>query len=261
MPELNSVQVTHLLWADDLVLLALDPESLQSMLNVLFTYCGEWGLTVNTDKTAVVVFNRSGRQLKDSLTFKFGGTEIPSAREYCYLGVSFSLNGTLRPAQVKLRQKGLRSYFALKRMLDLRGLRKSILFRLFDALILPVAAYGSQVWLPDTEAFRQMAASLNGINGDQNKSAVDNTSTCLSNIATDPIERLHLSFLKWTMGVNKYTSNAAVWGDTGRHPVALVFTYLYRVQQMDTDDSPAYYDMPLTNRKTSNLIGFLNSKL
>ena len=124
VPELNSVQVTHLLWADDSVLLALDPESLQSMLNVLLTYCGEWGLTVNTDKTAVMVFNRSGRQLKDSLTFKFGDTEIPSAREYCYLGVSFSLNGTLRPAQERLRQKGLRSYFALKRMLDLRGLRK-----------------------------------------------------------------------------------------------------------------------------------------
>ena len=135
VPELNSVQVTHLLWADDLVMLALDPESLQIMLNVLLTYCGEWGLAVNTDKTAVMVFNRSGRQLKDSLTFKFGDTEIPSAREYCYLGVSFSLHGTLRPAQAQLRQKGLRSYFALKRMLDLRELRKSVFFRLFDALI------------------------------------------------------------------------------------------------------------------------------
>ena len=111
--KLNSVQVTNLLWADDLVLLAFDPESLQSMLNVQRTYCGEWGLTVSTDKTAVMVFNRSGRQLKDSLTFKFRDIEIPSAREYCYLGVSFSLHGTLRPAQEKLRQKGLRSYFAL----------------------------------------------------------------------------------------------------------------------------------------------------
>ena len=41
-----------------------------------------------------------------------------------------------------------------------------------------------------------------------------------------------------------YTSNAAVWGDTGRHPLALVitkqvFAYLHRVQQMDTDDSRA----------------------
>ena len=79
-------------------------------------------------KTAVMVFNRSERQLKDSLTFKFEDTAIPSAREYCYLGVSFSLKGTLRPAQDRLRQKGLRSYFALKRMLDLRGLRTSVLF-------------------------------------------------------------------------------------------------------------------------------------
>ena len=59
-------------------------------------------------------------------------------------------------------------------MLDLRELRKLVLFRLLvDALILPVAAYGSQVWLPSTEAFRQLAASLN----EDKKSAEDNTST------------------------------------------------------------------------------------
>ena len=143
-------------------------------------------------------------------------------------------------------------------MLDLRGLRKSVLFRLFDALILPVAAYGSQVWLPGTEAFRQMAASLNE---DQNKSAVDNTSTCLSKIATDPIQRLHLSFLKWTMGVNKYTSNAAVWGDTGHHPLAIVltkqvFAYLHRVQQMDTDDSPALVRHVVKEQENLNLDWF-----
>ena len=35
-PTLNSVQATHLLWADDLVLLGLDPRSLQAMLDTLF---------------------------------------------------------------------------------------------------------------------------------------------------------------------------------------------------------------------------------
>ena len=89
VPELNSVQVTHLLWADDQVLLALDYNSLQSMLDVLFEYCNDWGLTVNTSKTAIMVFNQAGRQLKESNTLKLGNTVIPSTREYCYLGVKF----------------------------------------------------------------------------------------------------------------------------------------------------------------------------
>ena len=118
-------------------------------------------------------------------------------------------------------------------MLDLRGLIKYVLFRLFDVLILPVAAYGSQVWLPGTEAFIQMAASLMLKRG-PTKSAVDYTSTCLSKIATDPIERLHLSFLKWTMGV----------------------AYLHRVQQMDTDDSPALVRHAVKEQENLNLDRF-----
>ena len=93
------------------------------------------------------------------------------------------------------------------------------------------------------------------------KSSVDNTSTCLSKIATDPIERLHLSFLKWTMGVKKYTSNAAVWGETGRHPLALVltkqvFAYLHRVQKMNTDDSPALVRHAVKEQENLNLDWF-----
>ena len=183
-PTLNSVQVTHLLWADDLVLLGLDPKSLQAMLDTLSSYCIDWGLTVDTEKTAIMVFNRSGRLLKESLLFKLGETKIPSTREYCYLGVTFILIGALKVAQEKLRQKGLRSYFSLKRMLDMRGLRKAVLFRLFDALIGPVVSYGSQVWMPSTHAFDQIILALHEPN--QSTAA---THSYLPKIATDPIEK------------------------------------------------------------------------
>ena len=152
-----------------------------------------------------MVFNQSGRQLKESNTFKLGNAVIPSARQYCYLGVTFSLNGFLKIAQEKLRQKGLRSYFSLKKLLDIRGLRKTVLFRLFDALISQVASYSCQVRLSATHAFHQVLESLNGNN-------TDALTLHLPKVANDPIERLHLSFCKWTLGVNKYTSNAAVWG-------------------------------------------------
>ena len=43
----------------------------------------------------------------------------------------------------------------------------------------------------------------------------------MANSTSDPLEKLHLSFLKWTLGVPKGTSNAAVYGDTGRIPLVL----------------------------------------
>ena len=76
VPSLNKILVSHLLWADDLVLLALDKKSLQQMIDELQSFCMEWGLSVNISKTAVLVFNKSGRQLKESYGFNFGEISI-----------------------------------------------------------------------------------------------------------------------------------------------------------------------------------------
>ena len=42
-PTLAGLSVTHLAWADDMVILALDPESLQKLLTFIGDYCNEWG--------------------------------------------------------------------------------------------------------------------------------------------------------------------------------------------------------------------------
>ena len=114
-------------------------------------------------------------------------------------------------------------------MINLNNIRKNILFKLFDALLQPVAAYACQVWLPSTGLFKLFGRDS------KSKDAV-------KTIALDPLEKLHLSLLKWTMGVNKYTSNAAVWGDCGRYPLAvelskLVFSYRERLELMDANQN------------------------
>ena len=160
---------------------------------------------VNISKTAIMVFNRSGRilKVKESKTFAFGLTPLDSVREYTYLGMTFTLTGSLKVTQSKLRQKGLRSYFSLKSMIDLRHIRKKIIFKLFDALnIVPVVSYGCQIWLPQTY-FMGAFSSGNFPN--------------LKQIRQDPLERLHLSFLKWALiNVNKCpqsgaTQDATLW--------------------------------------------------
>ena len=175
-----------------------------------------------------MVFNRSGRLLKESHGFYYGNELIKPAREYCYLGIVFPISGSLLTAQHKLRQKGIRSYFALKRLIDIRDLKKSTIFKLFDSLILPIASYGCSVWLPQTWFFRCFTEGT--------------TSKKLQAIAKDPLEQLHLSFMKWTMGVHKKTSNAPIWGDCGRFPLAVqlskqVFNYIKRRKSMNDSNS------------------------
>ena len=51
------------------------------MLDELKDYCELWGLVVNIDKTAIMIFSNSGRQLVESLSFKYGDMQIPSTKE------------------------------------------------------------------------------------------------------------------------------------------------------------------------------------
>ena len=52
-----------LLFADDAVLISYTLEGLQSLLNQLHSYCDKWGISVNVDKTVVMVF-KAGPRLK-----------------------------------------------------------------------------------------------------------------------------------------------------------------------------------------------------
>ena len=57
IPELNGFSVSHLLWADDLILLELDANSLQKQLDCLHEFASKWELSINIDKTKMMVFD------------------------------------------------------------------------------------------------------------------------------------------------------------------------------------------------------------
>ena len=229
IPTLNDVNITHLLWADDLVLLALDGPSLQKLIDIVYNYCNKWGLTVNISKTAILIFNSSGRLLQESTRFTYGSLEVPAEKKYCYLGITLALSGSLALTMDDLRKKGLRAYFSLKNLVDIRQLSVRAIFKLFDALILPVISYGCQIWFHKTAFVNQF------ISGNFASRPVE----CLSKISADPIERLHLRFLKWTLGVHKKASNIFCWGDTGRCPLLQTISkqtidYFERLENMSS---------------------------
>ena len=106
----------------------------------------------------------------------------------------------------ELRKKGLRAYFSSKNLVDIRQLSVRAVFKLFDAPILPVLSYGRQVWFHKTTFVIQF----------NNKTYESQPIEFISKMAADPLERLLLRFLKWTLGVHKKASNILCWGDTSR---------------------------------------------
>ena len=77
-----------LLYADDVVLMSESATGLQRCLNNLSTYCKKWNLTVNIDKSKIIIFNKSGKVLKKD-TFLLNDNIIELANEYKYLGIIF----------------------------------------------------------------------------------------------------------------------------------------------------------------------------
>ena len=81
-----------LLYADDTVIMANDAESLQSNLHYLSEYCDMWNLSVNTDKTKIVIFSKYKYREKHNFIYK--NTTIEIVEHFKYLGVIFNFNNS-----------------------------------------------------------------------------------------------------------------------------------------------------------------------
>ena len=56
-PFLCDIRITHLAWADDVVIMAMDRASLDKQLRIVEEYCNKWGLKVNVSKTKFMLLN------------------------------------------------------------------------------------------------------------------------------------------------------------------------------------------------------------
>ena len=56
--DIGMLKLYLLLYADDIVIFSNTSEGLQKGLDILSDYCQKWKLTVNIDKTKVMVFEK-----------------------------------------------------------------------------------------------------------------------------------------------------------------------------------------------------------
>ena len=99
-------ELSCLLWADDILILSESGDGLQRKLNTLGIYCTNNKLSVNTDKTECMVFNKTGRLIEDKVLFN--STTIKNVRKYKYLGFLVTLSGEIKSGLEDLRIRPLK---------------------------------------------------------------------------------------------------------------------------------------------------------
>ena len=167
--------INCLLYADDLVIFSRSANGLQTLLNKLESYCEKTELTVNLDKTKVVIFNNCGKSL-NNYSFKYGVHILNNVKSYKYLGMTLNPYGNFSLGREELKKVGLKALYKLRKEMG-DNFRENIMLtiKLFDALISPILLYGSEIWGVD----------------------------CNDQIEKDPAELVQIKFLKWLLGVNK----------------------------------------------------------
>jgi hypothetical protein len=132
-------------FADDSVLLSETAEGLQNLLNSFETYCIQWKLKVNVQKTKIVVFKKGGRNQRDE-EFRYNGQQIEIVNNFNYLGFVLTNGGSFYKGTKTLADKALRSMGALLSMIKGKELTVKTVLSLFDSFVSSILSYSCEVW-------------------------------------------------------------------------------------------------------------------
>ena len=91
--DIGMLKLYLILYADDIIIFSNTSVGLQKGLDILSDCCQKWKLTVNIDKTQVLVFKK-GVFYQKNLSFTFQGNMIEIVNKFVYLGISFSTGGS-----------------------------------------------------------------------------------------------------------------------------------------------------------------------
>ena len=187
----EETEISCLMWADDILILSETKEGLQEKLHALQRYSEANKLTVNTKKTQCMIFNKTGRLLKNH-KFTYSNTVLECVREYKYLGFLVTPSGEITSGLKDLRNRAMRALAKMRTTLGAFFMHDiSNTIHLYTYVIRPILLYCCDFW------------------------------GCLKLPKNNPIETFHTRFCKQLLGVRKQTSNDAALQELGLLPISI----------------------------------------
>jgi len=155
---------------------------------------------------------------------KFGVEQLENVKEYKYLGVVFSANGSYKQANSERKEKGLKAVFKLIRALKDSTIGFNTAMHLFAHTIKPILLYGSEISCPLDKTFDN-----------------ENWHGRLYNKSVhSEIEKPALLFYRYLLGVGRQTSLNGIYGELGAHPIfldATISMLKYHIRLLHSDNA------------------------
>lgn len=177
---IGKVKIYLLSYADDIVLIAESAAELKEMLRVLKRYTERKDMSVNTAKSKVLRFNKSGRLTGQ--TWKCGNEELEEVRSFNYLGFTFQCSGSHSEHIKALASKGKRRVSEVWSI----GERKfennyTVRHQMYKSLVEPIIVYGCEIF---------------GFSPQED------------------LDKVQRKYYRWVLGLNQHTKTAYLMDET-----------------------------------------------
>jgi len=154
--------VSHLMYADDIVLLGDSPTDLQQLLDALSGFCAALGLDISLAKTHVMCFGLPVAAPPPAFTY--AGRTLPHTDSYKYLVTTFTPAGMAGDGLAQVRSNVGRAFNNVRFKFDRLGCTSNIHLQLhlYDAIVTSAALSSCEVWgvHPAAQQQRRRLAAL-----------------------------------------------------------------------------------------------------
>ena len=186
---MDDTNVMLLMYADDVVAMSETIEGSQNTLDLMYVYCIKWKLTVNSEKSNILVCKPFGAVSMDEVWF-WGDAPMAHCQMYKYLGITFTRYDISDMSINILNNQAKKSLVSLWSGMNAIGtFPPAAALKIFHISIVPILHYTSEVW-----------GYMIGY-----KTQLTLNSDC-----------------KNILGVKSSTSNAAVAGELGQFPLIIL---------------------------------------
>ena len=135
-----------ILYADDLAICSTSAGDAQITLNRLETYCDKKGLTMNTQKSKIIILRRATR-IPEYAPLLYKGEQLEVVSNFNYLGILLQCSSWSFSMHVKARlEKAKTALLALNSRHKLAFLNFTTCMELYNSAIIPVATYGLKIF-------------------------------------------------------------------------------------------------------------------